>query len=263
MPKVRNDGVRLAVEVVGEGAPVTVLGHGLTGSRQELQIFAPFIPGQTVLVDFRGHGESECPPPGSYSFDHFASDLSAVAGAYGTTCAGGASLGAAAIMRLLAVEPDRFEKLVFLFPARLDEEGVVKARLLRLAELLETKGPEEAADIVVEEEAALGAFDELPASRDYRRDAILSMNAEGVPNAIRETVEEEEVHDPSTLERVSAPTLIIAQGGDPLHTSEVARDLAQAFRNSELVIYATPEALLRDIPALVQRVAGFLSNGRR
>jgi pimeloyl-ACP methyl ester carboxylesterase len=80
-----------------------------------------------------------------------------------------------------------------------------------------------------------------------------------VPRAIRETVEEEVLHDPSPLERVSAPVLIIAQEGDPLHTSEVARDLADAFPNSQLIIYPTPGDLLRDIPALVQRVAGFLA----
>jgi pimeloyl-ACP methyl ester carboxylesterase len=260
MPEVRNDGVRLAVEVAGEGEPVTVLGHGLTGSRRELQLFAPFLPGQTVLMDFRGHGESDSPEPGSYSFEHFAADLSTVADVYGAKCAGGASLGVAAILRLLTRQPDRFERLVFLFPARLDEEGAVKARLLRLAELLETKGPQEAAGIVIEEEAALGAFDDFPASRDYRRDAILNMNAKGVPNAIRETVEEEVLHDTSPLEAVSAPVLIIAQEGDPLHTSDVARDLADAFPSSQHIIYPTPGDLLRDIPALVQRVVGFLAS---
>ena len=259
MPEVRNDGVRLAVEVVGEGTPVTVLGHGLTGSRRELQIFAPFLPGQTLLMDFRGHGESDRPAPGSYSFDHFAGDLDAVARAYGASCAGGASLGAAAIMRLLVRDPNRFEKVVFLFPARLDDEGVVKARLLRLAELLETKGPEEAADITVAEEDARGAFDEYPASREYRREAIRNMNADGVPAAIREVVEEEAVDDPSLLTRVSTPVLIIGQDGDPFHTVEVAQDLADALPRAELVLYPTPGALIQDIPALVQRVSSFLT----
>lgn len=259
MSEVEHDGVRLAVEVVGEGTPVTVLGHGLTGSRRELQIFAPFLPGATVLMDFRGHGESDRPPPGSYSFDHFAADLDAVSRAHDATCAGGASLGAIAIMRLLARDPGRFERLVFLFPAKLDEGGVVKARLLRLAELLEAHGPEGAAEITIAEETANGAFDDFPASKEYRRQAILAMNAEGVPRAIRETVEEEVLTDPGALEQVEAPVLIISQEGDLLHTSEVAHELADAFRHSELIIYPSPEELIRDIPVVVQRVASFLS----
>lgn len=140
-----SDGVRLAVEVVGEGEPVTVFGHGLTGSRHELAFFAPFLPGTKVLFDFRGHGESERPGPGHYTMDHFAADIAAVASAYGATCAAGASLGSGAILRLLCSRPDRFEKLVLLLPARLEASMEAHARLLRLADVLEAHPLEEAA----------------------------------------------------------------------------------------------------------------------
>ena len=65
MPDVISfDGVPLATEVMGEGEPITVLAHGLTGFRRDFAIFAPFLPGTKVLFDFRGHGESGRPGPG-------------------------------------------------------------------------------------------------------------------------------------------------------------------------------------------------------
>ena len=42
---VESDGVRLAAEVIGEGEPVSVMAHGLTGNRTQLRLFAPFLPG--------------------------------------------------------------------------------------------------------------------------------------------------------------------------------------------------------------------------
>ena len=83
------DGVKLAVEASGEGKPVSVFGHGLTGSRNDMRLITQFLPGTKVLFDFRGHGESDLPRPSSYSTGHFAADLDAVARDHGATCAGG------------------------------------------------------------------------------------------------------------------------------------------------------------------------------
>src|SRR5437773_4946562 len=116
---VSRDGTELFVEVVGEGEPVILLAHGLTGNRNELAIFAPFLPGTKVLMDFRGHGNSSRPPPGSYTFAHLAGDLEAVADEYGATVVAGGSMGAAATLRVLESNPDRFAKLIILLPARL------------------------------------------------------------------------------------------------------------------------------------------------
>ena len=138
MPAVTSfDGVQLSVHVVGEGEPVTAMGHGLTSTYRDFEIFAPFLPGTKVMFDFRGHGDSECPPPGSYTMGHFAQDLMAVAKEYEATCAAGVSLGAGAIMRILTTQPDRFERIVLLLPGRIPVHPQVKERLLHLADLLE------------------------------------------------------------------------------------------------------------------------------
>lgn len=189
MPTVNSGGVQLAVDVIGVGEPVTVVGHGLTGSRRDLAILAPMITGTKVLFDFRGHGDSGRPPPGSYSMDDFAADVDNVAAAFHATSLVGVSLGGGATLRLLHTKPDRFEKLVFILPARLERSGDARTRLLRLAELLQAMPLPEVADIVMAEEEADGHFDGFPGARDIRRRSILGMNADGIPHAIREAVD--------------------------------------------------------------------------
>jgi 3-oxoadipate enol-lactonase len=259
MPEVVSDGVRLVVEVIGEGEPVTVVGHGLTGSRKDLAPLAAFLPGTKVLFDFRGHGESDRPGRGSYSMDHFATDVESVAGAFGATCAGGASLGSGAILRLLCSRPDRFEKLVLLLPARLERESDARRRLLRLADLLEARPVDEVAQVVVAEEDAAGRYREFPAARDLRWQSILRMNGDGIPHAIRECIDDPPVRDPEPITRVPAPALVIGQEGDPVHDADVARELAVTLPHAELLMFPDQHALIREIPTLVQRTAAFLS----
>lgn len=256
---VSDDGVRLAVEARGEGEPVTVVAHGLTGSRHDFAVFAPLMPGTLVLFDFRGHGDSERPGPGSYSMDHFAADVDAVARAYGATGVVGASLGGGATLRLLCSDPDRFEKLVVLLPARLERDAPARRRLLRQAEVLERHPIEEAAEILLAEEteeAALGGFATGP---EMRRAALLRMNGEGLPWAIREVIEDPPVRDPEPLRRVSAEALVVGQEGDPVHRADVARELAATLPKAELIVYPDREALIRGIPDLVGRVASLLA----
>jgi pimeloyl-ACP methyl ester carboxylesterase len=259
MERVDSRGVPLAVEVIGEGEPVTVVAHGLSGSRADLAILAPFLPGTKLMFDFRGHGDSGRPPAGSYTMDDFAADVEAVADAFGATAAAGASLGSGAMARLLTRRPDRFEKLIFLFPARLEGSAEARAKLLRLAELLETRPVEEVAEIVVEEEAAAGSFDAFPSTRDLRRAALLRMNADGIPNAIRGCIDDPPLRDPGRIGEVTAPSLVIGQEGDPVHAADVARELAGVLPNADLVVFPDPFALIRDIPTLVARASALLS----
>jgi pimeloyl-ACP methyl ester carboxylesterase len=254
-----RDGVLLAAEVIGEGEPVTVLAHGLTGTRGDVRIFAPFLPGTKVLFDFRGHGESERPGPGSYAMDAFAGDVDEVARAFDATAIAGTSLGGGAALRLLCSDPGRFERLVFLLPARLERSSKGQQSLLRLADALEQLPIEEAADLVLAEEEREGAFEGFTSGRDTRRQSILAMNGDGVPNAIRESIDDPPVRDPEPITRVQAPALVIGQHGDPVHTAEVSRELADALPNSELVLFEDRFAMMREVPVLVQRVSAFLA----
>jgi 3-oxoadipate enol-lactonase len=258
VPTVDSDGVGLACDVVGSGEPITVVGHGLTGSRRDFAPLTPFIPGTKVLFDFRGHGESDRPPAGSYSMDRFAGDVDAVARAFEATSVVGVSLGGGATLRLLSRRPDRFERLVFILPARVERSSEAHRGLLRLADLLEHKPLTEVADVVLAEEVAAGSLDRLPGARERRRAAILAMNGEGMPHAIRECLFDPPLRDPAPLARVSAPALVVGQEGDPVHTADVARELAASLPHAELLLFPDQDALMREIPALTGRVAAFL-----
>jgi pimeloyl-ACP methyl ester carboxylesterase len=257
---VSKDGTELFVEVIGEGEPVVLLAHGLTGNRNELAIFAPFIPGTKVLMDFRGHGNSGRPPEGSYSFDFLAEDVRAVADEFGVTVVAGGSMGAAATLRVLEHDPARFEKLIILLPAKLEVGDETYVRLSRMADLLEEHGPERTAEIVLAEEEAAGAFEQFPASKDYRQAAILAMNSDGVPRAIRGVINDMPVREAERLRDVKAPTLIITQQGDAFHSVQVATELAELMPNTDLVILPDQHALLREIPMLITKVHQLLSS---
>src|SRR5438876_12399520 len=110
------------------------------------------------------------------------------------------------------------------------------------------------------EEDAAGAFDQLPASKQFRRDGLLRMNREGIPNAIRECIDDPPVTDPDLVRRTHSPTLIIAQDNDLLHDSSIARELAELLTNAELHVFDDQFGLLRDVPTLVQRSAALLSS---
>jgi 3-oxoadipate enol-lactonase len=256
---VAPDGVTLAVEVSGEGDPVSVFGHGLTGNRADFRLITEFLPGTKVLFDFRGHGESDRPGAGSYSTEHFAGDLDAVARDHGATCAGGISLGVAAILRLLSRDPLRFEKLVLIQPARLDRSSEAHRRMFRLADVLERLSLVQAVEDILEAEATEGAFDEWPGQRDLRRAALLSMHPDSIPSAIRECIDDPPPTDGRSLQSVTARALVISHEGDPIHDASVARDLADALPNAELAMFSSYRELLENTPALVQRVAALLS----
>ncbi|TMK22969.1 MAG: alpha/beta hydrolase, partial [Actinobacteria bacterium] len=110
VPLVDGPDCRLNVEVTGEGDPVTVFAHGITSSLQEIAAFGWRTRGTRVMFDFRGHGLSESPPAETgYDTPCMRRDLEFVADAYGATRALGVSMGAGALLNLLADRPDRFE----------------------------------------------------------------------------------------------------------------------------------------------------------
>ena len=161
MPEVRNGDVTLFCEVDGEGEPVTVLAHGLSNNRNELAAFTPLVPGTKVRFDFRGHGRSSSPSTG-FGFEDFASDVDAVASAFGATFAVGTSLGAGAIGNLVCRVPDRFERMVWLLPAGLDVPFPLRDRYHALAGGLEGKTPEEALAAVLDDPSRVAEYLETP-----------------------------------------------------------------------------------------------------
>ena len=258
MPEVATSDVTLHVEVDGEGESVTVFAHGLTNSSSELAAFTPRLPGTAVRFDFRGHGRSSVPPEGSYRFADFARDLDAVATAYGATRAVGTSLGQGAITHLIAADPDRFERLVFVLPACFDRPMADHSRFDRVAELLETMPRDDAIQAILSESGRAALYERAPFLREFDLLLWQDMNPTGVARAIREVVRDVALADRQVLRGVVAPTLVIAREGDALHPAELARILVDLMPNAELVMLPGEQELFEAIPQLVGRVAAFL-----
>ncbi len=266
MPELTTDDVTLHVEVEGSGEPVTVFAHGLTNSCMELAAFTPLAPGTKVRFCFRGHGHSSTPPAGRYAFADFARDLDAVATAFRATGAVGTSLGAGALVHLLAGDPGRFDRVVFLLPAALDRPIGDRALFERTAQLLETLPREEAieavlAESVLAESGRAEGYARQPGLRDFDLLLWQDMNPLGVARAIRQVVGDVAVDDRERLRAVTAPALIIAREGDTVHPASVAREIAELLPASELVMLGSEEELMAAIPDLVGCVRSFLAGG--
>jgi 3-oxoadipate enol-lactonase len=217
--------------VLGDGDPVSVLAHGIGGSVAETRPLGSRLAGTRVLLEFRGHGRSDALPPG-WDYDVLAADLRAVADVTGATQAVGLSLGAGALLRLLATEPARFDRLAFVLPAALDATRADGAtlRLRRLGTAIDGRDVAAVADLLV---------DEVPAHVRQRRGTSLLLRRRALALVERPAPEplkdDRPLHDRAVLRRVTAPALVVGQAGDPLHRLDVAAELAAALPDASLL----------------------------
>jgi 3-oxoadipate enol-lactonase len=223
------DGV--AVHVLGSGAPVTVFAHGLGGSAAETRPLAARVPGTRALLEFRGHGASAALDDG-WTYDLLADDLLAVAEATGATQAVGLSLGAGALLRLLAVQPDRFARIALVLPAALDATRADGAtlRLQQLGAAIDCGDVDAVAELLVHE---------VPAQVRDRRGIRLLLARRAAQLVERPSPQprhdDRPVHDRGLLGHVHAPAIVVAQHADPLHRIDVARDVTASLGRASLL----------------------------
>lgn len=231
--------------VTGVGGPVTVVAHGLGASLAETRPLVGGVTGTRVLYDARGHGAAPL-PDGPFDYAVLGEDLEQVADAHDATHALGVSMGAGALLSLLARRPDRFARVVLFLPAALDRPRTDEA-VRRVAALATALDAGDAA-------AVLGCvLDELPADlRDQpavaayaRTRAAYLLTCPGVAVALRCLPEVTPVDDRSRLSAVTADVLLLAQEGDPLHPAQVARDLSAVLPKARLVVFDQPGVALR------------------
>ncbi|MFD0630712.1 alpha/beta fold hydrolase [Catenulispora yoronensis] len=247
----------------GPHPPTTLFLHGLAGSIQDTRPLASGLPGRKVFVHLPGHGRSTGPDPLSY--DALAAAALAVADHEHATAAVGVSLGAATLLRILARDPGRFERVVLYLPAVADvpraPESVAPHRALadRLAAgdadgvaaaLLRTQPTAVRTGLVARTWAARRAKEllaELAASGDDPRRWLPL--AAAVPL---------EPADLPRLHEVRAPVLVIGQEGDTAHPSAIARQVAAALPTARLVVFDEQGALWGHRTELRDLMAGFL-----
>jgi 3-oxoadipate enol-lactonase len=220
-----HPGPHLHVESYGAGEPVTVFAAGLGGTIAETRVLGSGVAGTRVFFDFRGHGRSGSPADGDWSYAALTRDLSAVADGAGATRAVGMSMGAAALLGILAGNPDRFARNVFFLPAILDEPR--------------------------------GDVGDLPL---YVPGRAVSLAPDAVAGLTQALVSTRPLADRAVLGAVRAPCLVIGQEGDPVHPARVARDLAAALPDATLHVFPEPGGLVAHRAALRALVSRFLDN---
>jgi pimeloyl-ACP methyl ester carboxylesterase len=258
-------GVDLEVLAVGAGEPVTVFAHGLAGSIPDTRPYGSAVPGTRVFFCFRGHGSSSTPPDG-WTYADLADDLRAVVRAYGASQALGVSMGAGALCRAVADQPDLLRRLVFVLPAVLDErrEPAALDRLAGLAAAVESGDRDRIAARVTEIEippAAAGT----PTAAAVVRQRVDALLGTGVGTALRRMpamTALDGVPDPAAaLGRVTASALVIGCEGDPMHPAGIARRLAALLPSATLHVYPDPDPLWLSRGDLRARIAAALGSG--
>ena len=237
---------RLEQLVAGTGTPVTVAAHGLGASVAETRPLLSGVPGTRVFYSARGHGASPL-PDGPLDYDVLGRDLEQVADEHGATRALGVSMGAGALLSLLARRPDRFERVVLFLPAAIDRPRTDEAvrRVSSLAAALDSGDPAQVEAYVLEEIPE--DLRDLRVVRAYARTraAYLTSSA-GVTAALRSLPSVTPVEDRSRLAAVTAQVLLLAQEHDPLHPAQVARELAGVLPQARLVVFERPGVLFRE-----------------
>jgi 3-oxoadipate enol-lactonase len=130
-------GVRLHVEIAGDGPPVVLL-HGLTSSvaalAPEIAFLSPWR--RTIAIDARGHGASDKPP--AYTLDDHVADVLAVMDRLGVARAAllGRSMGSYVAQGVAIAAPDRIDDLVLVVPrAHAVESSLARLRRAHAADL--------------------------------------------------------------------------------------------------------------------------------
>ena len=221
----------VACSVLGKGGPVTVFAHGLGGTSAETRPLAARLPGTRVLLDFRGHGDSAA-LPGGWDYDLLADDLLSVADAFDATRAVGLSVGAGALLRVLSRDAARFDRLAMVMPAALDrarDDGATLA-IRRLGKAIDARDVEGVTELLLAE---------LPVEIRDRRGVrlLLARRAAQLTTrpAPRPRRPDRPLDDRAALAEVAAPTLVVAQQEDPLHSVDLATELAAALPNATLL----------------------------
>ena len=253
------DASRIEILRTGCRPPVTVFAHGIGSSIAQTRPFGSGVDGTRVYLHFRGHGASTAPDPARspWTYAALAAELRTVADAVGATHALGVSMGAHALLALLAETPERFARLAFVLPAALDARSPSEHGA-EMADLVERRQIEGLATMLVAGQPA--AVRELPVVRLWARRRADEVAGTALATALREVPDQVPLPDGvDALRAVRAPSLVIAQAGDELHPVPVAERLARLLPNARLEVLPPGGVLWRDRNRLRDLVSAHLN----
>ncbi len=234
--------------LTGSGRPVTVFAHGLGGSIPDTRPLGSGVHGTRCFLTF-----------GASDYPALADELRSVADEVGATRALGVSMGAGALLRLLAATPDRFDRVVFYLPAVLDERRRTAAMDRRLAWA-------DLADAGDVDALTSSLLEELPERVRARPEAVVFarrqagvLTGPAASKALRVLPVSAPLDDLAALRKVEVPVLVLAQREDEAHPVEVAEQLASVLPNARLHVFDAPAAVWTARSELRAQVAGFLN----
>lgn len=168
-------------------------------------------------------------------------------------------MGAAALARVIADTPDRFERVVFYLPAPLDgtrPEAAVR-RVERLLAAVSSGDPAAIAAAVTADLPA--AVRDTPSGRAYVRQHVEQLHRDGLSPELTTLWREPAVADESALKAFTGRALVLGCRGDDVHPAAWAERLAAALPQAEVHVYDEPDALWNNRADLRQRISGFLN----
>jgi 2-succinyl-6-hydroxy-2,4-cyclohexadiene-1-carboxylate synthase len=236
------NGIKLNVEVEGEGPPLVLL-HGFTGSGASWhKVAQELAPHYTVItIDALGHGKSSIPlDPIRYSMPYVASDFVAVLDALNINQALllGYSMGGRMALHIATVAPQRLRGLILESASpglRTNSERAARVQSdEQLAQLLETQGLENFVHYW-EQLPLFESQQRLPvATRQTQHHQRLQNNPIGLANSLRGagTGRQEPLWD--KLKTLTIPTLLIAGQLDTKYF-ELAQEMLDLIPTSTLV----------------------------
>jgi pimeloyl-ACP methyl ester carboxylesterase len=248
--------VGIAALVTGSGSPVTVAAHGLGASVAETRPLLSGVTGRRVFYAARGHAGDR---PAPFTYRDLGDDLLSVADEHGASRALGVSMGAGALLSLLARHPSRFEKAVVFLPGALDRPRTDDA-VRRFSALVDALARQDLDGVraFVRDEIPADLRDRAAAYIDVRSQFLL--DSPGIPVGVASLPPVTPVDDRSSLAAVAAEVLVLGQEGDPLHPAQVARDLAAVLPKARLVVFDQPGVVLRERSRLRTVISGFLND---
>jgi len=150
---------------------------------------------------------------------------------------------------------------VWLLPAALDLPFPFRERYDRMAADLEGKTHDEALEAIVSDPERVARYVQTPWKLELDRLMWDHDHPDGVARAVRGIIRDWPVPDRELLRKVTRPVLLVCVEGDEIHPAELGRVLHGLMPGSELLTYASEEALFGALPELVQRVNAFLLAG--
>jgi pimeloyl-ACP methyl ester carboxylesterase len=168
-------------------------------------------------------------------------------------------MGAGALCSLLAATPLRFERVVFVMPAVLDQPRTDEAfsRLVEMAERVDHGDLELLTALLLEAEPAV--VRSQPAVQLWCQRQAAAMVGTQVSRALRALPSAVPLTEHGALAHVTAPALVIAQEQDSAHPVEVAAQLAAILPNAHLEVMSPGGLLWRHRASTRDLIGRFLS----